>query len=78
MDIPALWPSLTTPTRAWLINHNGEALSPAVVDELTVANGGTIDPSWWADDADDPTRLSDDAVDWIEAVANGEGPGSAD
>ena len=76
MDIPSLWPSLTAGTRAWLIDHNGEGLSPAVVHELAAANGGSIDSNWWAEDAEEPQTLTDELVDWIEAVANDEEPDS--
>ncbi len=78
MDIPTLWPSLTAETRAWLIEHNGEGLSPAVVDEIAAANGGSIDSNWWSEDAEEPRTLRDDAVDWIEAVANEEEPANSE
>ena len=78
MDIPSLWPSLAPATREWLIDHNGEALSAAVVDDIAAANGGSIDPRWWAQDADAPVTLRDDIVDWVEAVANGEGSGNSE
>lgn len=52
--------------------HNGEALPPAIVDDLFAANGGDPDPSWWVGDRRGHRGLPDSVVDWIEAVANGE------
>ena len=77
MDIPTLWPKLDTQTRDWLVEHNGEPLVPAILDALIEANGGSPDAAWLAEDEGDGPVLVDDAVDWIEAVANGEGPSVA-
>ena len=74
MHFSALWPTLTTQTREWLIDHNGEALDDAVHQEIVAANGGSDDPTWYADDADGSPQLSDPIVDWIETVANDEEP----
>lgn len=43
------------------MENNGDAVRPDIVDEIVRA-GGAITGSY----------LSDDAVDWVEAVANGE------
>jgi len=77
MDIPTLWPALDTQTREWLVEHNGEPLMPAILDALIGANGGSLDAAWLAEDDGDGPVLIDDAVDWIEAVANGESPSDA-
>ena len=77
MDIPTLWPALATQTRGWLVEHNGEPLMPAILDALIGANGGSLDAAWLAEDDGDGPVLIDDAVDWIEAVANGESPSDA-
>lgn len=74
MKISALWPLLESDTQEWLIAHNGEPLSPPVIDDLVDANGGEPDPSWWSEDAADGPALTDAAIDWIEAVANDEEP----
>ena len=74
MNLSAIWPTLTPETREWLSDHNGEALSQRVVDEIAAANGGAVDPAWWADEAEDGPTFNDAIVDWIEAVANGEEP----
>lgn len=52
--------------------HNGEPLASRVVDALTLANGGSADPSWCSDDHDG--ALTDEVVDWIEGIANAEEP----
>ncbi|MBT2588386.1 hypothetical protein J7I86_21510 [Arthrobacter sp. ISL-95] len=70
----AWWPSLDAETRDWLIEHNGEALPPKVVARIMAATGGTTDSRWWASESTDGPQLSDEAVDWIEGVANDEGP----
>ena len=72
VDLPTLWPRLDMQTRDWLMAHNGEPLAPAVVDALTLANGGSTDTSWFSDHEDGV--LTDEAVDWIEGVANDEDP----
>ena len=36
--------------------------------------GGTTDSQWWAGESAEGPRLSDEAVDWIETVANDEEP----
>ena len=76
VDIPTLWPRLDTQTRNWLVDHNGEPLAPAILDALIAANNGPLDTTLVKDDGDGPV-LIDDAIDWIEAVANGEAPSSS-
>lgn len=76
MAIDELWNALEPETRAWLIEHNGESLDPQILDEVLAANNGVADPSWWAGESTaGSSQLTDDAIDWIEAVANGEEPG---
>ena len=72
MDIPTLWPGLDAQTRDWLVEHNGEPLVPVILDALIEANGGSLDAAWLAEDDGDGPVLIDEAIDWIEAVANGE------
>ncbi|MBT2585649.1 hypothetical protein [Arthrobacter sp. ISL-95] len=74
MDIQVWWPLLDAETRDWLIEHNGEPLPPEVVTRIMAATGGTSDSRWWASGSADGPQLSDEAVDWIEGVANDEGP----
>lgn len=74
MDIATIWPKLAPETRDWLIEHNGEALEPPILDDLVRANGAPLDGAWLVDDGATGRVLPDDATDWIEAVANGETP----
>jgi hypothetical protein len=67
MNIDVWWPKLRRDSRSWLIDNNGDAVRPDIVDEIVRA-GGTVTGSY----------LSDDAVDWVEAVANRERPGPFD
>ena len=69
------WPRLTQDARDWLIANNGDALAASVIDEITRAGGSVTTNAWWVGQ-DGPTGfyLSDEAVDWVEAVANGEVP----
>lgn len=63
MSIEAWWPRIRRQSRAWLMDNNGDAVPEDIVAEIVRA-GGEISGSY----------LSDDAVDWVEAVANGEEP----
>lgn len=67
MNIDVWWPKLQRDSRRWLIENNGDAVRPDIVDEIVRAGGTFTGP-----------YLSDDAVDWVEAVANGERPGPFD
>ena len=75
MGIDEWWPKLKPATQDWLLAHTGEALPPEVHDEIT-ASGGTVTADAWWGSGDSPTGffISDEAVDWIEEVANGEEP----
>ncbi|RAX18133.1 hypothetical protein DC347_05320 [Pseudarthrobacter sp. AG30] len=74
MKISAWWPLVGDETRTWLIEHNGEPLAPLVITDIMAVTGGSTDPEWWAGESADGPQLTDGAVDWIEAVANGEEP----
>jgi hypothetical protein len=62
MEITQWWPNVTEATRAWLLANNGSPLPSEVGADIVSAGG----PSG--------SQLSDDDVDWIEAVANDETP----
>jgi hypothetical protein len=68
------WPLLDAETRGWLIEHNGESLPPQILADIMAVTGGTTDTKLWAGKSADGPRLSDEAVDWIEALANDEEP----
>lgn len=73
MDIENWWPSLEPSTREWLIAHNGEALPAEVVAEIRRAGGAVAPVPESADDVGEAgSYLSDEAIDWIEDVANEE------
>ena len=74
MNILEWWPLVGAETRGWLIEHNGEPLPPHVIADIMAVTGGTTDSGWWAGESADGPQLSDEAVDWIEAVANDEEP----
>lgn len=74
MSLEAWWNAVGPETRAWLVAHNGEPLPPDVVGEITAVSGPVGPGTAWATQDDDGLRLSDDAVDWVESVANGEDP----
>ncbi|WP_245673009.1 hypothetical protein [Aldersonia kunmingensis] len=75
MRIDAWWPRLTDESRNWLMDHNGEPLDPSVKRDVLDVNDGNVDPSWWAGESTEgQSELTDEAIDWIEAVANGAPP----
>lgn len=63
MSIEVWWPKIRQASRDWLVANNGDAL-PGNVYEDIVRAGGAVTGSY----------LSDDEVDWVESVANGEEP----
>jgi hypothetical protein len=73
MEIIEWWPTLDSDAKAWLIAHNGEAVSPEVLSNI-VAAGGSVTSSalWVGESGPDGLFLSDEAVDWIETAANDE------
>lgn len=74
MDFPQIWSRLSPSSRAWLIEHNGEPLSEYLIAEVLSIAGGAPDTPWWSGPSvDGQTQLTDEAVDWIETVANDEG-----
>lgn len=62
MDIEQWWTKLAPSTQDWLIENNGDAVSAEIVAEITAAGGSVSGET-----------LSDEEIDWIEAVANEEG-----
>ena len=68
-------PKVKPATRAWLIENNGDAVPPEIVAEITTAGGLVASGAWWVGESG-PSGffISDEAADWIEAIANGEEP----
>ena len=74
MDFPQIWPLLRSSSRSWLIEHNGEPLPDDLIAEILRIAGGERSAQWWAGPAGEgDTQLTDEAVDWIETIANEEG-----
>jgi len=73
VNISQWWPRVSSSTRAWLIAHNGEPLPPSIVADIAWT-GFPVDASqpWIDRSSPDGFILSDSAIDWIEATANGE------
>lgn len=75
MSIEHWWPKLKPSTQEWLIENNGDAVSPEVLAEIAQVGGVvTSDAGWVGENGPSGFYFSDEAVDWIEAVANGEVP----
>ena len=73
MEISEWWPKLDAQSQAWLIAHNGEALTPEVLSRIESVSGSVASSASWAGErGPDGFFLSDDAVDWIETTANDE------
>lgn len=73
MDFPQIWPLLTNSSRSWLMAHNGESLPDDLIAEILRVTGNERNAQWWkGPSADGETQLTDEAVDWIETVANDE------
>jgi hypothetical protein len=73
METIEWWPRLDAEAQAWLVAHNGEAVADVVLDKIVAAGGVVTSDAWWiGESGPDGFYLSDEAVDWIEAVANGE------
>ncbi|EWT01358.1 hypothetical protein N865_08530 [Intrasporangium oryzae NRRL B-24470] len=75
MSIEQWWPALQPSTREWLIANNGDVVPPHVVEEIARAGGDVTSDAWWVGQkGPSGFSLSDAAIDWVEAVANGETP----
>ena len=73
MDFPQTWPHLSTSSRSWLMEHNGEPLPDDLIAEILSVTGGEQSAQWWTGPSVEvETQLTDEAVDWIETVANDE------
>ena len=77
MPIEAWWPKLSSATLEWLIANNGDVVPLPIIDEIAQAGGPAISDVWWVSQ-DESTGLCmpDEAIDWIEEIANNESPPS--
>jgi hypothetical protein len=76
MDLRECWSMLSPLEQQWLLEHNGVKLSGQIVTAIRRAGGSFVADSWWAEAGGGPSGflLTDEAVDWLEAIANGEIP----
>ncbi|MGC5169823.1 hypothetical protein ACLQ2Q_04140 [Microbacterium sp. DT81.1] len=73
MEIIEWWPKIDPTAKEWLVTHNGEAVAPDVLTKIVAAGGSLTSDAWWiGEEGPDGFYLSDEAIDWIEATANGE------
>ena len=66
MNIEEWWPKLEPATREWLVANNGDVIPADIIGTLTKAGRSSS-----------TDQFGDDEIDWIEAVANDEEPGSS-
>ena len=69
------WPALRAETRDWLIANNGDTVPRPIVEEIAAVGGPAATDPWWAE-GEGTHCMPDDAVDWIEDVANDEWEGA--
>ncbi|HVN11304.1 MAG TPA: hypothetical protein VMT69_04370 [Kineosporiaceae bacterium] len=74
MTIELWWPRLRPETRQWLIANNGDTVPDSVMSEIEAAGGPARSDPWWSEQEGSAGRcMPDEAVDWIEEIANEEG-----
>ncbi|HEX9089140.1 MAG TPA: hypothetical protein VF867_16745 [Arthrobacter sp.] len=75
MSIEQWWSKLKPSTREWLVENNGDAVPAEMVVEIRQAGGSVASDAWWVGESRaGGFYFSDEGVDWIEAVGNGEAP----
>lgn len=62
MTIETWWPALAQDAKTWLIENNGDDLTSTIATAINAA-GGSVSAQ---------LPLSDEQIDWIEAVGNDE------
>ena len=78
MSIESWWPKLAASDQAWLIQHNGEPLPPEVLKKVTAVGGLICTPPHIVGyPRPDGFHFSDETIDRIEAIANGEMPSAS-
>lgn len=75
MSIEAWWPRLPQESRDYLIANNGDVVPDRLVEEIAGVGGPITTDAWWVGQTGPAGfYLSDEAIDWIDEVANGETP----
>jgi hypothetical protein len=75
MNIEQWWAKLQPSTQEWLIANNGDEVPAAVVAEIADVGGPASTDSWWSgQDRGSGQYFPDQAVDWVETIANDEDP----
>jgi hypothetical protein len=73
MSIEQWWTNLQPSTREFLIKNNGDVVPAEIVAEIAEAGGPDGADSWWADqNGTSGNSFPDDAIDWVETIANDE------
>jgi hypothetical protein len=74
MTIEVWWPKLPAQTRGWLIANNGDTVPEEVVAEIAAVGGPAGSDPWWsAGEGSAGRSMPDEAIDWIEEIANDDG-----
>lgn len=68
----AIWEFLEEPTREWLIDHNGAELPAPVLKAVRGGHQDLTEVAWLQPSDEGGWTLSDEAIDFVEAFANGE------
>lgn len=75
MEIWEWWPKLAPTTREWLVENNGDVVPVDIVAEIANVGGSVAAGAWWVGKSGSSGfYFSDEAIDWIEAIGNGESP----
>jgi len=74
MTIAVWWPKLSAQTQEWLIGNNGDTVPEPVMAEIAGVGGPSVSDPWWSEtEASGGRSMPDDAIDWIEEIANDDG-----
>jgi hypothetical protein len=72
MSIQSWWPGLRPSTQDWLLANNGAAVPESMLAEIQAAGGPSPTDPWWVPQDPSGLAMPDEAVDWVEELANEE------
>ncbi|MEV4988433.1 hypothetical protein [Pseudarthrobacter sp. LMD1-1-1.1] len=73
MNIQQWWLKLQPSTQQWLMENNGDVLPDRITAEIIDAGGPPKGDPWWGEIREaEELVLPDEAIDWIEEIANDE------